>query len=371
MRRCLHGLLVGVLAFSLAVDAARACGHLRCWRRCPPPCGSTVVLLDDGCGCGVARVVVQAGCEEVACGRPLDCCGGVAMATSPTVTAGTPPAAAPGSGSVVVPPPVAPTPPPAAPSPPQPIVAVPELAPVEPVSATEPAPEPAPEPEPEMPTAPETAGREPAAEPADGVTEPAPAEEAAKPEQAMEPEPAAEPAEEPMEPQEPAVEPEPSPTETEKPAAPVPGNIFEDEEAGTAAPAVADPLGAPADEPAEEAVPVFDAGAPADEPMEETPPAAAPAVEPEPAAEPTVEPAGEAAAEPLRRWIDDTASHAVVGRLVGFNGTTVDLQRADGRRVTVPLVRLSGFDRDYVAEAGPRVAAANARGPHPRETASR
>jgi hypothetical protein len=91
--------------------------------------------------------------------------------------------------------------------------------------------------------------------------------------------------------------------------------------------------------------------------------------EPDPFAAQPVDPS--VGAEPQRRWIDDTASYAVVGRLVDVRGAAVEILTGDGRRVTVPLARLSGFDRGYVADAAPRLAAAKNRGPRPTDTASR
>lgn len=75
--------------------------------------------------------------------------------------------------------------------------------------------------------------------------------------------------------------------------------------------------------------------------------------------------------EPLRRWIDDTASHAVVGRLLDVQGRTVRILRADGRRIAVPLSRLSGLDRDYVGAAEVRMASARRPGPPATATAGR
>jgi hypothetical protein len=98
-------------------------------------------------------------------------------------------------------------------------------------------------------------------------------------------------------------------------------------------------------------------------------PAAEPAPPPAPAAEPAAEP--RAAREPLRRWIDDTAAYAVVGRLIDVRDDRVEILKADGRSVTVPLARLSGLDRDYVAGAAGRIASNRPRSPRPTDTAGR
>lgn len=134
---------------------------------------------------------------------------------------------------------------------------------------------------------------------------------------------------------EPAVE-EPAP----EPSAPAPRNVFEEADESAAVPAQ-DGLG----------------------PVAEFVPAAQRAAEP--AATPR------AAQEPLRRWIDDTATYAVVGRLVDVRVDRVDILRADGRSVTVPVARLSGLDRRYVAGALVRIAAARPAAPGPTDSAGR
>lgn len=317
MRRCLNSLLVGVLTFSLSVDAARACGHLR-FRRCvPAPCHvPTVIVVGGACGCGcdgppVPHVV--AGCEEIPCGTPLDCCGDVVVST-PVV---------PQADSVVAPAPTVAAPEPAAPQPT--LSVVPDLEPVAPASATEPVPAPAepatepnPEAEPEMDTiaAPDAGAAEPPADVTADAVEP----EMVEPEM-VEPE---------------GVDAEPS------------------------IPDVADDAQEPE---MEEEVP--QPGPDTPEPVIEEPTPPAPQ-EPNPFDVPDT-----AAAEPQRRWIDATDSYAVVGRLVDFRGDEVDILRADGRLVTVPVDRLSDFDRDYVGAAGPRIAATRHRGPLPTDTAGR
>lgn len=291
MRRSVHSLLVGLLVFSLSLDAARACGHLRHWHECPSPGVASVVVVaavDDwewchpveaawppDCGWCDETVVTlssddSACCAELLCGASSDVLDatGVVVA-SPVVTEESEAiASVVVSGSV---PTLAPAPQPAepvaAPGAPEPVAATPNLEPIDPVSA---------------PAAPAT-----------------------------EPEPAASPAEQPAPP-------------------PAPRNAFEEADAAVE-PALED---------------------------------AVPAVEPAPApAEPS------AAREPLRRWIDDTATYAVVGRLVDVRGELVDILKADGRNVTVPLIRLSGLDRGYVAGAAARIAAARPRSPRPTDTA--
>ena len=264
----------------------------------------------------------------------------------------------------------------------------------------EPAAEPA-EPAPAEPT-----------EPAPGAEEPAPGE-AAEPEmKAEEPalpgddapavEPEAPESENPVEPPmeedvadpepAPAVEPaplEPEPAAEPKPA-PVEENLFEEVDAA-ADEAPADDAAAGddeemADEPAEPAAePVADlfgdADEPADEPeMTEDEPADSDAAEGEPAADddaaPSAEPVADgepatesdpvepaepaadpfARSEPERRWIDATGTASMVATLieVGADGRCVLETR--GRRIAVPVEKLSGHDRDYVRQAGVRLA---------------
>lgn len=284
MRQSLHSLLVGLLALSLSIDAARACGHLRHWHHCSAPAPVSVVILTDDAwgwcgpvepacgmvdsGCGDMDVVLLAAddaccCAGIAVDAPLD-----ALDTTSVVVA-TPIAPEPG-------PTLAPAPPPAE-SVPAPLAVVPALEPVEPVSAAEPA----------------VAG------------------EARIEEPAMQPAPA---------------------------AAPAPRNAFDDADAAALAPDI-------------------DAVMPASDPA------------PAPAADPAVEP--QAAREPLRRWIDATATAAVMGRLVAVHGDRVAILKADGRSVTVPLDRLSGFDRGYVTAAAARIASTRPGGPRPTDTAGR
>jgi len=90
-----------------------------------------------------------------------------------------------------------------------------------------------------------------------------------------------------------------------------------------------------------------DQAAPADEP-------ATPATEGEPAAEPAADPF--AGSEPVRRWIDATGTASLVATLreVGADGRCV--LETGGRRIAVPVENLSGHDRDYVRQAGVRLA---------------
>lgn len=431
MRRCLHSLIVGVLTFSLAIDAARACGHLRHRRSCAPACPAPVmmvpapvvwdgccvvhtgcpVLVADGCGCcGVAVSTVVVGCstacEDIACGTPLNCCGSIGAvprASAAGVVVGRPtPAANAPAPPTPTPAEVAPAPKPAEHAP-EPLATVPDLAPVAPASATESEPETKTEtemlakdkefPEAVIPEDADTAARAPE-EPAVPATEP----------EMEEPAPATE---EPAPPAETAAQPAPAPAPSPEPQPePTRPNPFEEADTAdepAAHPDPADPVLAPREAPAdvdpfgpgadsadvsppppesEEVVPTgeppmeeaaTDAAPVAEPPIEEAPPFDAPAAEPaaepeEPFAEPE---AAASAAEPLRRWIDETGSFAVVGRLTDARGDVVEILKTDGRSVTVPLVRLSGFDRDYAAAAGPRVAAARRPGPRPTDTAQR
>ena len=416
MRRPLHCLLVGFLIFSLSVDTARACWRLRHAHRghavpaCPvePGCGgwSAVVVADVAVGCGWAAypaetaVVVPAGCfvEEIGCGQPLDCCGGDVDgltlephgivgpdATTTTITTAPPTV----TGEILTARPAAPGIAPAAepvgrPEPLEPrpteqpsIVSVsparpaaPGDQPVEPASATAPA-DPSPpttrevereatttaaesppelslpaNPEPESPVPPTEDGPPPAmpaATPAP-VEPPAPAEpnlfeevdaapsRPATP--AVEPQPAAE---EP--PQDPPPDEEPSATPATDPA--------------PAAQPMQEPGPAAADEvpraaPAEDAAPVEDA---------------APAVEPEPAADPL------SRSEPNRRWIDASGRYAVVGALVAVLDGRAEIRKPEGGSISVPLDRLSPFDRAYAEEAGRELATA-ATTARPTETAA-
>lgn len=299
MRRSVHGLLVGLLVFSLSVDAARACGHLRHWHHCSSPGTSSVVVetVDDwawchpveaawlaDCGWCVETVVTlssddSACCEEVLCGASSDVLDATGVVVASLVVAEDSETTTSVVGSAPVPT-LAPAPQPAAPvaAPigPEPVPVAPALEPIEPVSVS--------------------AASAPAPEAAAGPAAP------------------------PVEP-------------------PAPGNAFEEADA--------------------DAAPAADGTVPADDPA--------------PASEPVAEPATQprAAREPLRRWIDDSAAYAVVGRLVDVQGERVEILKADGRSVTVPLARLSGLDRGYVAGAAARIASFRPAAPQPTETVGR
>jgi hypothetical protein len=304
----------------------------------------------DPCSSAVGVVVpVQAwggwvdGCELVAAADPLGCCGeaveagmvvveapaDVAVEAAPRVEVDVEPTVAPAAEEVTAPAVAAGEPtlhvPPAA------VAAVPELVAVEPKSVVEPA-----------------AAEQPVSEP-QAESEPVP-------------EPAIE--------QPPVAEPPPAPEPRKIP------NIFEEVEAAALesppARAVAEP--APAEEPTG-AEPVVA------EPAVEEPAVEEPAAPPEPAAEPEVpadpasagaEPSADTArtapVEPRRRWIDAAGAHATVGSLVDVRGDRVEILKANGRTITVPIDRLSDFDRDYVSEAGLRLAARRG-GPASRDTA--
>ncbi len=95
-----------------------------------------------------------------------------------------------------------------------------------------------------------------------------------------------------------------------------------------------------------------DAGAAA---AEEPAPEAA-ADEPEPAEKPAAEADPFAAGEQPRRWIDATGTGSIVGTLVDVDGGDRCLLDVGGRRIIVPLEKLSDHDRDYVRRAGIRLA---------------
>jgi hypothetical protein len=189
-------------------------------------------------------------------------------------------------------------------------------------------------------------------------------------------------------PPEPAAEPEPVPADE---------NIFEELDAeGDAVPA-ADDAEEMADEPAavepaaadDEAAGEPEAESPADptgDPLADEPQAEPEMVEDEPAApdagseepadpfaedgavpaadgEPTddSEPAGEpadpfAGSEPVRRWIDVTGTASMVAALVEVGADGRCVLEARGRRIAVPVENLSDHDRDYVRQAGARLA---------------
>ena len=64
-----------------------------------------------------------------------------------------------------------------------------------------------------------------------------------------------------------------------------------------------------------------------------------------------------ASAEPKRRGIHARGAHSLVATLVDVAGDGSCVLETDGRRIRVPLDNLSGHDRDYVRDAGVRLAA--------------
>ncbi|NBW85962.1 MAG: hypothetical protein EBR23_03790, partial [Planctomycetia bacterium] len=126
MRRCLQAFLVGVLTLSLSMDSARACWYLRQAQRqrgCPPAavavgwdacgrpqaCSAVVIVSDVPCGSVVQGEAAWSGCEPIACGTPVECCGqatAAVTAVAPAAPAGER-VAVPGSDSVLANPPAA------------------------------------------------------------------------------------------------------------------------------------------------------------------------------------------------------------------------------------------------------------------------
>jgi len=304
VRRCLHSLLVGLLVVSPVADAARACGHLQGPFHCPSAAAAFVIAVDDDWDCPSWCPVEQAW-EMTDCG-----CDGVAIVTLADDGCAWRShhdccAEAAALDATSV------------------VVAtaiepfdtqagasvrkpesVPTLAPAPPAAESVPAP-PALE-----PVAPTPAPAAPVTDVAPSVPIEAPA---SAPEAA-------------------------TPAVPEAPRGrPAPRNAFEEADEAAVGTDGADPV--PPAEPAE-----------------------GPAHEFEPTREPRAE------REPLRRWIDDTAAYAVMGRLVDVRGDRVEIVRADGRSVTVPVARLSVLDRGYVAVATGRIAASR---PRPTETVGR
>lgn len=398
MRRWFHCLLIAVLTCSLSVDTAKACWYLRqchaargCWQPvCPPVptwpgCHEVVVIRDFDCCGGMAEapVVIVDGWRHPGCGvegSELVVVNDSVVQPHESIVATTPalaeaPAPVPTQAGTIAEPQPAPEAGVAAVAP-----TVPELKPaVETVAALEPAPaesvaeplakpepaEPAPEPEVQQ-TVSEPEALAPAAEPAvsEPIVESQPVNEVAA---AEPPAPAAEPnIFEEVEAAADAAMRSPADSDSSLPTAdaavpatkPQAENLFGD---STSAPApAADPLATePAAEPAEpgsEAEP---------EPASGAEPGPAPAAEP-PAAD-EAGPFGDASREPARRWVDDTGRFTSVGVLVDVRADGVEIRKANGRTVIVPLERLSEHDRGYVAAAGARLAAERA--PAARETA--
>lgn len=364
MSRCLRCLIVGVLAFSLAIDVATACGR-RVWRshHCPsrlvapaqslPMCRATPSIAWGGsvnaggiacCGCewpGAAWAVLDScgqstiwPCEEIPCG--------VVMAGPPSCAAvGDAPAG--GEDVIVAEHPIATesivtdgvAPTPAAPveQSPEPLAAIPNLEPVEPASVTE------------------ATGDDDGPVPSESKQE-----KSADAEETTDEQPEADKA-----PEVPAPIDEPAPRR----------NVFEDEdEAGDEH--AQDPREPEATDESSVEPPFTTDPVPAESADRE--PAPEPAIEDAPAVEESdivPDSADQGRAEPLRRWIDDTASFAVLGRLLAVRDEAVEIRRADGCDILVPLERLSGLDRGYVAEARERMAAARSSRPDPLATADR
>lgn len=131
---------------------------------------------------------------------------------------------------------------------------------------------------------------------------------------------------------------EPEMTE-EKPAASAddggsePADPFADSEPASndAAPPADEPATpAPADEPAADPAPAEDAAAPAADPF--------------------------ARGEPKRRWIDATGTASMVATLIEVAADGRCVLETSGRRIAVPVENLSSHDRDYVRQAGVRLA---------------
>lgn len=63
------------------------------------------------------------------------------------------------------------------------------------------------------------------------------------------------------------------------------------------------------------------------------------------------EPQFESQVDPLRTWTDSSGKYRAEASLVELMDDSVRLQKADGRRLCVPVNRLSVEDRAYVREA--------------------
>ncbi|MFM7137048.1 MAG: SHD1 domain-containing protein, partial [Planctomycetota bacterium] len=79
-------------------------------------------------------------------------------------------------------------------------------------------------------------------------------------------------------------------------------------------------------------------------PVDDSAPADAPAADPF------------ARGEPERRWIDATGTASMVATLIEVAADGRCVLETRGRRVAVPVKNLSGHDRDYVRQAGVRLA---------------
>lgn len=54
-------------------------------------------------------------------------------------------------------------------------------------------------------------------------------------------------------------------------------------------------------------------------------------------------------AEQLREWTDSTGAFRVTAILIQVQGSEVHLQRENGRKIVVPIDRLSDTDRKYLS----------------------
>jgi hypothetical protein len=356
VRRSLPALLSGLLIVSPLAGPAQAC-----WRqRRAEPCGPVILVAAcppvhwDACcePTGELMVAEAVVIEEVACPPVSACCGEAAavehehepVATGSVVeleSVATPPVLAPAGEEASV----------LRASNEEPTAAD------EAVSAVEPTAEPATQP----------------LEPDDGVPtgEPSPvAPEPTMPELDL-PEPTIA---EPTIPE--PIDPEPAPAPPQ-PAPPEDDNFFEEldaEEDAAAADeaALLDQTAEPTAAAAEPLMPdPFSAGEePAVQPLDE--PAAEPADQPvpdpfaEPLDEDSAEPDPEPVApeddvvrvEPSRRWIDATGTVSLVARLIEVAPDGRCLVDSGGRRLLIPIAKLSPYDRDYVEAARGRLAGA-------------
>jgi hypothetical protein len=81
-------------------------------------------------------------------------------------------------------------------------------------------------------------------------------------------------------------------------------------------------------------------------------PAAAPAAAPPKSDDPFADPFQTSADGklPMRKWVDDSGTFQVNGRLILILDGKVRLLKETGRTTTVPMERLSEADRQYVEE---------------------
>ncbi len=55
---------------------------------------------------------------------------------------------------------------------------------------------------------------------------------------------------------------------------------------------------------------------------------------------------------PMRVWKDASGKHTIEAKMIGYEDGTVQLQRADGTTLTVPLEKLSDADQEFVQSGG-------------------